>query len=243
MSGELTNGERGSFVFKPTIRTLLLFCVLLLGTTNVIHAQGVSPYFGIGSAHVPAGTSVNTIDPVTGLAVTCPSGNLFDAITGNCEPGPTIGGVFGVFGVDFMIKPHLGINGEYAFRFAQADYLPAAALKFRPGFYDFNAVYEPTPGKRVVPLLEGGIGGAKITLYQAQAFSVTGITTNFSYPVGLNANHFQVHAAVGVKLYITQSFFIKPQFDFHYVIHLTDQFGRDWVPQYTASVGYTFGEH
>jgi hypothetical protein len=23
---------------------------------------------------------------------------------------------------------------------------------------------------------------------------------------------------------------------------LTDQFGRDWVPQYTVAVGYTFGE-
>ena len=54
-----------------------------------------------------------------------------------------------------MFKPHFGVNGEYAFRFAQANYLPAAALKFRPGFYDFNAVYEPVSGKRIVPLLVG----------------------------------------------------------------------------------------
>jgi hypothetical protein len=26
------------------------------------------------------------------------------------------------------------------------------------------------------------------------------------------------------------------------VTHMTDQFGRNWVPQYTAAVGYTFGE-
>jgi hypothetical protein len=227
---------------KLTIGTILLISTLLLGAVNSARAQGVSPYFGLGSANNSAGTSINTVDPVTGAVVTCPSKNLFDSFTGNCEPGPTIGGVFGVFGVDFMFKPHLGVNGEYAFRFAQANYLPAAALKFRPGFYDFNAVYEPISGTRIVPLVVGGIGGARIALYQSQTVSITGITTNFSYPAGLNANHFQVHGGIGVKLYIKPALFIKPQFDIHYVTHLTDQFGRDWVPEYTLAVGYTFGE-
>jgi hypothetical protein len=134
------------------------------------------------------------------------------------------------------------VNGEYAFRFAQADYLPAASLKYRPGFYDFNAVYEPISGQRIVPVVYGGIGGARIALYQSQSVSVTGITTNFSYPAGLNANHFQLHGGLGVKLYVKPALFIKPQFDIHYVTHLTDQFGRNWVPEYTVSVGYTFGE-
>jgi len=227
---------------KLTIGTILLLSTLLLGTVNFAHAQGVSPYFGLGSATNSAGTSINTVDPVTGAVVTCARGNLFDSLTGNCEAGPTIGGVFGVFGVDFMFRPHFGVNGEYAFRFAQANYLPAAGLKYRPGFYDFNAIYEPVSGKRVVPIVEGGIGGARIALYETQTVSVTGITSTFSIPAGLNANHFQVHGAVGVKLYIKPSLFIKPQFDIHYVTHLTDQFGRDWVPEYTVAVGYTFGE-
>jgi hypothetical protein len=227
---------------KLTIGTMLLLSALLLGTVNFAHAQGVSPYFGLGSANDSAGTSINTVDPVTGDVVTCAPGNLFDSLTGNCEAGPTIGGVFGVFGVDFMFKPHFGVNGEYAFRFAQANYLPNAGLKYRPGFYDFNAIYEPISGKRIVPIIEGGIGGARIALYETQTVSVTGITNTFSIPAGLNANHFQVHGAVGVKLYIKPSLFIKPQFDIHYVTHLTDQFGRDWVPEYTVAVGYTFGE-
>ena len=48
--------------------------------------------------------------------------------------------------------------------FAQADYLPPAGLKYRPGFYDFNVVWEPTAGsdKRIVPVIDGGIGGARI---------------------------------------------------------------------------------
>ena len=226
---------------KLTIGTILLLSLVLMGTANV-RAQGVSPYFGLGSASDSAGTTINGIDSVTGATVTCQKGRLFDDLTGFCEPGPTMGGVFGVFGVDFMFRPHFGVNGQYSFRFAQADYLPFAQLKYRPGFYDFNAVYEPIAGARIVPVILGGIGGARIALYQSQSVSVTGITTNFSQPAGLNANHFQVHAALGVKLYVKPALFIKPQFDIHYVTHLTDQFGRDWVPEYTVSVGYTFGE-
>jgi len=226
---------------KLTIGTILLLSTLLLGTVNFAQAQGVSPYFGLGSATNSAGTSINAVT-ASGATVTCLPKNLFDDFTQACEPGPTIGGVFGVFGVDFMFRPHFGVNGEYAFRFAQANYLPAAGLKYRPGFYDFNAIYEPISGKRIVPIVEGGIGGARIALYETQTVSVTGITSTFSIPAGLNANHFQVHGAVGVKLYIKPSLFIKPQFDIHYVTHLTDQFGRDWVPEYTVAVGYTFGE-
>ena len=44
-----------------------------------------------------------------------------------------MGGVFGVFGADFMFKQHLGFNGEYSFRFAQAPYLPLGGLNYRPG--------------------------------------------------------------------------------------------------------------
>jgi hypothetical protein len=212
---------------KSTIGTILLLSTLLLGSLNYSHAQGVSPYFGLGTGTASAGTSSG-----------CPPGQLFD--NSACEPAPTIGGLFGLVGVDFMILPHLGVNGEYAVRFAQADYLPLAGLKFRPAFYDFNAVWEPFSIGRIVPVVEGGFGVARVALYATQTTSITGITSTASTATG-TANHFQEHAAVGVKLYITSGLFIKPQFDFHYVPHLTDQFGRSWVPQYTVSVGYTFG--
>ena|SRR5437588_1117947 len=223
--------KKESFLSKLTIGTILLLSTLLLGSLNYAHAQGVSPYFGLGSGTDSAGTSTR-----------CSPGQLFDNFNNACEPAPTIGGVFGIFGVDFMFSPHLGVNGEYAFRFAQANYLPLAGLKFRPAFYDFNAVWEPISGTRIVPVLEGGIGGARVALYATQTTAITGITSTASIPTGLNANHFQGHVAAGLKLYIRPSLFIKPQLDFHFVPHLTDQFGRDWVPQYTVSVGYTFGE-
>src|SRR5579863_1356494 len=221
------------------IRMVPLLILLLLVGVKQVNGQGVSAYFGVGSATDTAGTGAN---PSTNQP--CPSGNLYDDFTGACEPGPTIGGAFGVFGVDYMFKPHFGVNGEYAFRFAQAPYLPNAGLNMRPGFYDFNAVYEPISGSdaRIVPVLEGGIGGAQLTLYFTQQCSITGINCTSSSPAGFNANHFQVHAAAGVKVYISGGIFIKPQFDFHYVPNLNQQFGRNWVPQVSVSLGYTFGQ-
>ena len=79
-----------------------------------------------------------------------------------------------------MILPHLGINAEYAFRFAQAPYLPSAGLNFRPAFYDFNAVWQPFSLGRIVPVVEGGFGGARIALYQTQTVSITGISSTTS---------------------------------------------------------------
>ena len=234
---------------KLTIRTILLLVLLLMGSATLVRAQGFSPYFGLGTALDSAGTTVNqpSFNPFTGTQTTQTcliTGQLYDDNTGQCEPGPTMGGVFGVLGVDFMWKPHFGINGEYAFRFAQAPFLPLGGTYFRPAFYDFNAVWEPISGsdRRIVPVIEGGIGGARIVLYQVQGFSQSGLTSNFSYPAGITGNYFQVHGALGAKLYVKGNIFIKPQFDIHYVTHLTNQFGRDWVPQITASVGYTFGE-
>lgn len=223
-------------MLKLTNRIIPLLLVLLLAGAKQAGAQGVSAYFGLGSAFDSAGTSA-----ATSTTPACPPQQIFDPFTGasgQCETAPTMGGVFGVFGADFMINRHLGVNGEYSFRFAQANYLPAASLNVRPGFYDFNAVYQPTSGdKRVVPVLEGGIGGAKLSFYVSQQAGSLFTQSQFY----TSSNHFQVHGAVGVKLYVKSDIFIKPQFDIHYVPNLTDQYGRDTVPEFTISIGYTFG--
>jgi len=209
---------------------LLLF-FLFLTNSRQANAQGVSSYFGAGSAYDTAATSPG-----------CQPKFILDGVTGNCEAAPKMTGTFGVFGADFMINPHIGVNGEYAFRFAQASYLPTGGLNARPAFYDFNAIYEPLPFKRVVPVLMGGIGGAKVSLYFNQQFcATTNICANQS-GFFASANHFQVHGGFGVKLYVTPNIFIKPQFDAHWVHNFTQDYGRDFVPRYTISIGYSFGE-
>ena len=151
-----------------------------------------------------------------------------------------MGGVFGVVGADFMFRPHFGVNAEYNFRFAQANYLPAAGLNVRPGFYDFNAIYQPTSGsQRVVPIVEGGIGGAKLSFYAMQSCLPPLSCTQSQFYT--STNHFQVHGAVGVKLYVKSDIFIKPQFDIRWVDGLDQQYSRTVVPGFTISIGYTFG--
>jgi hypothetical protein len=214
---------------KLTIRMLPLLAALLLAGVKQANAQGVSAYFGLGSAFDSAATSPG-----------CASGQIGDPLSAAtpppCVPVSDMGGVFGVFGADFMITPHLGFNGEYSFRFAQSNYIPSDQINIRPAFYDFNAVYQPGSGdKRIVPVLEGGIGGAKLSFYGVQS----GVFSS-SQLLG-SSNHFQVHGAVGVKLYFKSDIFIKPQFDIRYVPHLTDQYGRNYVPEFTISIGYTFG--
>jgi len=91
---------------------------------------------------------------------------------------------------------------------------------------------------KIVPVVEGGIGGAKVSIYFNQSIcplcgSQSGLLTS--------VNHFQVHGAVGVKLYVRPNMFLKPQVDFHYVPSLNQQYGSNFVPQYTLSIGYTFG--
>jgi hypothetical protein len=218
-----------NFLPKFTLRTILLLALLLLGGVNGAHAQRVSGYFGLGSAKDRAGTTSNT----------CPTGQLFDGLI--CEPGPKIGGLFGVFGVDVRFKRHLGINAEYAFHFKQVPFLPLDSLNMRPAFYDVNVMWMRVAGKRIAPLLEGGAGGARLGLRSTSTTPITGITNTSSFPAGSKPNHAQLHFGAGLKIYVRGNIFVKPQFDLHYVFNFKDQFGRNLVPQYTGSVGYTFG--
>lgn len=216
---------------KLTLRIILLLSIVLLGSATSLRAQGisVSPYAGAGTARDSAGTNATQ---------GCLSGQLFDGVL--CQAGPTLGGLFGAFGVDFMFKKHLGINGEYVYHFKRATYLPADGLTMRPSFYDLNALWQPFSGQRLIPFLEGGIGGARVALSFNQAAS-TALTSAPSLPTGMNPSYFQLHFAFGVKLYVHGRLFVRPEFDLRYVPRLTNQFGRNLVLQYGGSLGYTFG--
>ena len=216
-------------------KLLLRILALVFLATSILptraSAQELSAYVGLGTATDSAATGSG-----------CASKFIFDAITGNCEPAATMGGVFGVFGADYMFREHLGVSGEYAFRFAQADYLPNAGVKARPAFYDINAIYQPLSSKsRLVPVLEGGLGGAKTSFYFSQQSCITLNACTTQSGLFASANHFQLHGAVGVKIYVKPNIFIKPQFDLHWVHNLNQDYGRNTVPQYTVSIGYTFG--
>ena len=215
---------------KLTIRIFPLLFLFFLAGVGQSSAQQVSAYFGVGTATDGAATSGG-----------CAPKNVPDS-TGACVAAPTIGGAFGVIGGDVMIRPHFGLNFEDSFRFAQADFLPTDGLKARQSFYDFNALYQPGSGdSRIVPVLEGGIGGGKVSIYLNQQFCATSSICSNQSQFYISANHFQLHGAAGVKLYFKPNVFIKPQVDFHWVPNLNQQYGSNFVPQYTIAIGYTFG--
>jgi len=218
-------------LFKVTVRITPLLALLVLASVSSANAQRlISPFFGLGSERDRVGTD-------TGSG--CTTGELFDSFTAVCEPGPTMGGLFGAVGIDYMLKPKIGINGEYTFHFRQSPYLLNEGLKMRPSFYDINGFWQPF-GKRFAPFLEGGFGGARLGLAFNSSSCLTGSCGNFTPPS--SSNYYQLHFAAGAKVYIHGPIFVKPEFDLRYVFNL-QRFGRNSVVGYMISGGYTFGRH
>jgi hypothetical protein len=184
------------------------------------------------------------VDVFAGVGTTIldSSGQSIDTFnTGSPFTTPRMGGTFGKFGGDFMVTPHFGLGAETDFRFSQGAY---AGLNYRPLFYDFNGIWLPTAHrlKRVVPELQAGLGGVNLKFYfpQSSCNSFTGCSSSNSFID--SSNHFQAHLEAGVRFYVTSHLFVRPQVDAHYVNNFF-QFGSNWVPQYGASVGWSFGEH
>jgi hypothetical protein len=172
------------------------------------------------------------------------SSNAFGACTpgsgdGFCQKTSGLGGFFLGLGGDVMFQKHFGIGAEVNLQPAQSNYGP---LQYRQTFYDVNGIYAPINQKRVMLQLQGGIGAARTGFSFSQNSCVgTAVCSNVSQPVG-NANHFQVHAGIGVQFFLTEHLFVRPQFDLHYVPNLTQQFASNAVPEGTIWLGYSFGE-
>lgn len=190
-------------------------------SANFAAAQSVDAYFGFGTAMA----SSNNV----------PTDTFADGVI---YYPPRMGGSFLYFGGDFMFSPHLGVGVETSFRTTQGSY---AGLNYKPTFYDFNAVYHPMGGnKRIVPELQAGIGGVNLKFYYNQQYCDTfaGCSTSNTYLE--SSNHFQVHLMAGINFYVKGGFFVRPQVDIRYVNNFF-QFGTNWVPEYGAVVGYSFG--
>ena len=194
-----------------------------------IHAQSaVDANVGIGTAHVGAATG--GIDNQTFGSCTPSGGN-----SSNCQKLPSLGGVFMGVGGDIMFTDRFGAGAQVAFTPAQGDDGP---LQYRQTFFDGNGLYEPVRNKRYVLQLQGGIGTARTSFsYTATSCVGTAVCQTQSQTVG-STSHFQMHLGAAVQVFVTEHIFVKPQFDYHYVPGLTDQFGGTSVPMFMINVGY-----
>ena len=180
-------------------------------------------FFGVGTATAPSNNQ---------LIDTYGDGTLYGS--------PKLNGAFAKIGADIMLTPHFGVNGETDFRFSQGAY---AGLNYRPTFYDFNGIWLPFGDhfKRIVPEIQAGLGGMYMKFYYPTSYcdAFAGCSSSNQYIE--SSNHFQMHMAAGIR-FMSHPIFIRPQIDAHWVNNLY-QFGSNWVPEYGAAVGWSFGSH
>jgi hypothetical protein len=210
---------------------LLPFCVPMASAqSSVDFAVG----FGAAYDKANGGGIDSAASPLNAYGSCIPnSGDSF------CQPNPKLSGFFLGFGGDVMLWKHFGIGAELNTQPSRSNYGP---LEYRQTFYDVNGVFAPVNTKRITLQLQGGIGGARTSFAINQSGCVgTAVCTSSTTPVG-NASHFQVHAGIGVSLFVTEHVFIRPQFDAHYVPGLNNQFNSNFVPEGTIWLGYNFGE-
>ncbi len=198
------------------LRFTVTASLLLTFFAACAEAQGrIDAYFGLGTARV--GSTDQLIDIGTGIAL----------------PTPSMGGVFGTVGGGVMLTPSLGVGAEVAFRFAKDDY---AGLQYRPVFYDFNGIFTPKlGGDRIMPEFQAGLGGTSLRFYGGGALSCDyyGQCSDFAG----SSNHLQLHAGIGLRVYVKENIFIRPQLDYHWVHGLTDEFKSNSVPAFSIAIG------
>jgi hypothetical protein len=203
-----------------TIRFTVVFAAAFLFCTSFAGAQtGFDAYFGMGTART--GSSNDLID-TTG--------------TGAYLSSPALDGVFGTFGGAVMLNPSFGVGAQVALRFRQGDYV---GYGYRPIFYDFNGIWTPGSGRRVVPEFQAGFGGVNLRFYDSSQPYYDYNTGNISTYAG-SSNHLQLHVSAGLRLFIKKHLFIRPQVDYHWARNMTE-FGSSNIPAYTLAIGYSSG--
>jgi hypothetical protein len=195
---------------------------LALGAAVFANAQdGVfNVYGGVSTATAPSnGQQVDTFG------------------TGVLYSTPKMTGLFPQIGGSYFFNNHWGAGADLSWRGAQGEY---AGLLYRPMFYNFDAIYQVTRNKHIVPEFRAGLGGVHVGFYlnQQQCDAFVGCST--ASQLVESSNHLQEHYSAAARMYLTKHVFVRPAFDLHHVENF-NQFGRGWVPQYGVSLGFSMG--
>jgi hypothetical protein len=215
----------------------LSFGVLLL-SVPAAHAQSALDFaVGGGTAFDSSNSGgIDNANSVTNAFGPCVP-NTGDA---NCQSTSGMHGFFLGFSGDIMFKEHFGAGAEINFQPEHQNYGP---LQSRQTFVDINGIYEPIKTKHALLQLQAGIGSASTSFIFSESSCVGAqVVCGTSASAIGSATHFQVHFGAGLQIPLSEHFFVRPQFDVHYVPGLTNQFSNTWVPEATLWVGYHFGE-
>lgn len=223
------------------IARYLPLCLLALGSMQFASAQtSFDVNIGFGSFHDSAAPGV---DSVTGNSCTSVSTDA------NCQTTSGMGGFFLGFGFDMLLKKNMGAGFSWDLTPARGTYEPSSTyqgitetVQYRQHFIDFNGIYAPINNKKVVLKLIPGIGDAKtgISIYESECLTGS-ICARGSQPF-TSTNHFDIHAGVGLEVFFTDHWFVRPEFDYHFVPNLNQEFGSNSVFGGMVWVGYSWGD-
>ena len=201
------------------MRKLLLSVAFVVALTlaTSLQAQEFDGAFGFGTVKAPAAK----VDS-QGRTIPSLSGGLYPSFSGT-----------------FILKHHIGFNGEVAWRARQAVYggvstgFGSFAQPYRPIFYDFNAVYGVTVQKKAGVDLMGGIGGEDLRFYTPY-YSCGFTCTNYQ-----SSNHFAGHLGADVRIYVWGHAFVRPEAHY-YAVHNNVEFPGVKPWRFAVSIGYSF---
>lgn len=227
---------------KRCFLCVALFCSLCL-TLPLANAQAGSFDAAIGFGTVNNGSVGSGLDYPSlynyGVLVPCTAAT--DAYcSGNASH---LGGFFLGFNGDYMLTKKYGVGAELGFQPSQQNYVsfgavsPGESVKSRLLLYDINGIVRPYSRKHFALQAEGGFGGASLRFYDT--ISASSLSGNQSQYIS-SANHFQLHAGVGIPIYLKSHFFIRPQFDIHYAPNFSQDYSSDVITKETLWVGYSF---
>jgi len=145
------------------------------------------------------------------------------------------GGTYFGFNGDVLIKHHVGVEGEVAWRTSQGLY--GGQLPFRPIFFDVNAIYARRFSRFIGAEALAGIGAESARFYSGAYTNCDyyGNCTNYE-----STNHFMADFGGGIRLYAYHNFFIRPEARL-YLIANNAEFSSSHALHYGISIGYTFG--
>ncbi|MBZ5531962.1 MAG: hypothetical protein LAO20_11075 [Acidobacteriia bacterium] len=189
---------------------------MVLFAASAVQAQQVDLAFGVGTI---TGQPASDGDPPTATTIN----HFQQTISGGAYP--TLSG-------DFLFHKGLGVGMAVSWRSSQNTDI--FLQPYRPILYDFNAVYAPELGKKVQAELQGGVGLESLRFYTP--FLTCGTfsgCTNF-----VSSNHFMTHVGGGLRFYVTNSIFIRPEAHLYFVRNNVE-FSGPRVQRFAVSIGYS----
>lgn len=226
-----------TFRYLPLLA--LFVCLIPLASAQSTFDFGV----GFGAAQDKAGTA-----GFDGLTLSdCTASSPSTCVKTNSLSGFTMG-----IGGNLMLWKHFGVGANVSFQPAKETYAsvptityqgqqyPSYSVQSRVTLYSFDGTFQPVSSKKAALQIIGGVGGANTKFYVAQSSSSSALGNINSSQYFNSTNHFQVHAGVGVQIYVSGNFFIRPEFDIHYIPNFT-QFGSNVVTSESVWLGYSFG--